>query len=398
MSDTFIFNPIIFEKIYEQYSDFIKFVNAVKGIGTGREVNQIKPLTKTQLQKLLKIALWASLKQEEGRFHNFNLCVIPKEDCLRPFAFDEPIKFNETNLAKLSPAFDWSANSIGVWHGDNETLKIWGFASTKESRSVEFSCEVINPGQILVSFRGYKLQDFSVFITGIETKVVKTNELLSWMIPGYDKTKNTLKYRLNPCLTEADYKTIVTSMRAHKHGGTLLVVDKLSDWKKSIRKPITNAGSGYKEIKHNIHSRNKLLEEQSKKNKWERIRLGVRNPELDSVNETVNKGLKVIGNLTAIDGATVITCESDILAFGVKIEAKEKPKKVLLLTPFENEESEEIKLSDLGNTRHQSAVQFVFERRGAIAFVASQDGTISLMKWNSDTDVCVVRPAEVALL
>lgn len=131
----------------------------------------------------------------------------------------------------------------------------------------------------------------------------------------------------------------------------------------------------------------------------EKLRLSLNNPELDSASETVNKSLKVISNLTAIDGATVINSNFDILAFGVKIEAQTKPEKVLILSPFEENENKEIKLSDLGGTRHQSAAQFVYEQKTSIAFVVSQDGKISVMKWDNERDkVCVIRPAEFALL
>lgn len=399
MSHTFLFNPEIYEKIYREYLYFINEANQYRGSENWRGIKQIEPLTKKQLQELLEVALWSSLKQEEGRFHNFSLCVIPKEGCLQPFIFDEPIRLNENHLTKLSPAFDLSANFIGVWHGENETLEIWGFASTNESRSVELFCEVVAPGQILVSFRQYKLQHFAVFVTGLETKVVKRSEFDNWVNPEYEENKSIRNYRFSSLLVAVDFKTIVTAMRSHQHGGTLLVVKEKGEWKNSIRKPIKNLGNGYDEIKLNIYSRNQLFEEQRKKDLGEQIRLSLKNFEADTAKDKVNKSLKVIGNLTAIDGATVINSEFDVLAFGVKIDAKDKPEKVLILSPFEEVENKEEKLSDLGGTRHQSAAQFVCEQKDTLAFVASQDGRISVMKWDSEREiVCVIRPAEFALV
>jgi hypothetical protein len=399
MSDTFLFNPKIYKEIYQQYNSFMYLRNQDRQRDDWRKVSYLEPLSRKQFQELLKIALWSSLKQEEGRFHKFSLCVIPKEDCLRPFVLDEPIPFDETHLTKLSPAFDSSANFIGVWHGKNKALQIWGFASTKESRSVELYCEVFAPGQIIISLKEYGFYHLTFLVSGIETKFIKESEFSSWVISGYDKNKWSLDYDLPTLLVMVDYKTVVNAMRSHQHGGTLLVVKEENDWKNSIRKPITNFGLGYNEIKENISSRNEILLKQSKLDLGEKLRLILKNPESDAARETVNKSLKVIGNLTAVDGATVINSNFDILAFGVKIEAKSKPETVLILMPFENEEPKEIKISDLGGTRHQSAAQFVYEQKDAIAFVVSQDGKVSVMKWDiEENKVCVIRPAEFALL
>lgn len=400
MSDTFLLNPKVYKRIYEQYSETIGYINWQRENYEWRKESPIQPLTKLQLEKLLKIAFWASLKQEEGRFHNFSLCLVQKEDCLQPFEFDEPILLDDSHLAKLAPAFDSSANFIGIWHGANKNLYMWGFASITERRMVELFCEVISPGQILVSFKEVGIEHFSIFITGSETKFVKRSEFLTWVIPGYEHSREyRLTHKLSSVMIAVDYRVITTAMRSHQHGGTLLVVQKGSTWSESIRKPITNIGQGYSKIKIDIYSRNKLFDEHKKKDLGEKIRLSLRDPERDATVETVNKSLKVVGNLTAVDGATVINSEFDILAFGVKIEAKSKPESVLVSTPFEDEEEKNIKLSDLGGTRHQSAVQFVYEQKDAMAFVVSQDGRISVMKWSPEKDkVCVIRPAEFALL
>jgi DNA integrity scanning protein DisA with diadenylate cyclase activity len=55
--------------------------------------------------------------------------------------------------------------------------------------------------------------------------------------------------------------------------------------------------------------------------------------------------------------------------------------------------------NQLGGTRHQSAAQFVFDQKDAIAIVASQDGRLSVLGWDrTGGKVIVIRPAEFALL
>jgi len=110
----------------------------------------------------------------------------------------------------------------------------------------------------------------------------------------------------------------------------------------------------------------------------------------------------VIGNLTAVDGATLVTFDLDVLAFGAKIRARDvdhKPERLVISEPFEGSVEREIGLSELGGTRHQSAAQFVFDQKDAIAIVASQDGGLSVLGWDrTEGKVAVIRPAQFALL
>jgi DNA integrity scanning protein DisA with diadenylate cyclase activity len=70
----------------------------------------------------------------------------------------------------------------------------------------------------------------------------------------------------------------------------------------------------------------------------------------------------------------------------------------LVSTPFENDQPAVESLSDLGGTRHQSAAHFICEQKDAIAIVVSQDGRVSLMKWDYEEDMLrVMRPAEYVL-
>lgn len=48
--------------------------------------------------------------------------------------------------------------------------------------------------------------------------------------------------------------------------------------------------------------------------------------------------------------------------------------------------------------RHQSAAQFIYDQQDALAFVASQDGRLSVMRWDAEKRmVTVIRPAEFSL-
>ena len=58
----------------------------------------------------------------------------------------------------------------------------------------------------------------------------------------------------------------------------------------------------------------------------------------------------------------------------------------------------EVSLSEFGGTRHQSAAQFVFDQRQSVAFVASQDGLMTLLTWHESVGrVAAVRHIELTL-
>ena len=54
--------------------------------------------------------------------------------------------------------------------------------------------------------------------------------------------------------------------------------------------------------------------------------------------------------------------------------------------------------SQLGNTRHLSAAQFVYDQRDAIALVASQDGRFTIFAWSRSREIVHAHRLEILLL
>jgi hypothetical protein len=108
--------------------------------------------------------------------------------------------------------------------------------------------------------------------------------------------------------------------------------------------------------------------------------------------------LSFVGKLTAVDGATVINSDFELVGFGAMIDFtrdKSDGRCVQLIDPAKpSERTNRIPLSDFpGGARHQSAIHFCFQNPSAVAFVASQDGILSLFFKPSDTsDVIAIRP------
>src|SRR5262249_14149286 len=98
------------------------------------------------------------------------------------------------------------------------------------------------------------------------------------------------------------------SMRAHGHGGILLLVPSESDrWRESIAQPIlysiTPAFSALSDLVHN-----EVAEDDEDRRQWA---------------SALRRAVDTIGGMTAVDGATVLNDQYEVLAFGAKIRRKE---------------------------------------------------------------------------
>jgi hypothetical protein len=161
---------------------------------------------------------------------------------------------------------------------------------------------------------------------------------------------------------------LAASMRAHGHGGILLVVPTGSDlWRNSIAQPIlysvTPSFSALSEL---------LLQEVDEENRrpWE---------------SALRRAVDTIGGLTAVDGATVINDQYEVLAFGAKIRRKEGSPPVdkwVVTEPVVGNVAVVVQPTEQGGTRHLSAAQYVYDHRDALALVASQDGRFTVFAWS----------------
>ena len=173
-------------------------------------------------------------------------------------------------------------------------------------------------------------------------------------------------------------------MRAHGRGGLLLVVPPGSEaWKESIVRPIPYA------IAPPFAELAALCRESSEERRrpiWQ-----------ESLARTVN----AVAGLTAVDGATILSAEYDVLAFGAKIARRKGSPQIEQVTTTEPVEGTVASILDpaqLGGTRHLSAAQFVHDQRNAVALVASQDGRFTVFAWSPRESMVHAHRVEVLLL
>ena len=99
----------------------------------------------------------------------------------------------------------------------------------------------------------------------------------------------------------------------------------------------------------------------------------------------MRKAIDTVGGFTAVDGATIITRQYELIAFGAKIarSAMSTPVDQIVTTePVVGGSEQFIHPGQIGGTRHLAAAQFVYDQRDAIALVSSQDGRFTIFSWS----------------
>ena len=117
--------------------------------------------------------------------------------------------------------------------------------------------------------------------------------------------------------------------------------------------------------------------------------------------EAFRQAVDVIGGLTAVDGAALMTEQYELLAFGAKIVRRDgggQVEQVIVTEPIVGGTASVVHPVQLGGTRHMSAAQFVQDQRDAVALVASQDGRFTVFAWSPCEEMVHAHRVETLLL
>lgn len=320
------------------------------------------------IEAMLDTAFWASLRREEGHSPKISLAFLSPEHTTSPLLFKRRMPLLSKILTKVAPGVERPGVHLGVWH-EGDVLYIWG--TTQEIPSLGFVLDVSEPGLLVVKHRrvdGFgKFANVAVLI-GDQVKVVDEQ---SASLPDCPDLLTSLLGFTSATSLNNSVNVLVqlaTSMRAHGHGGILLVVPAGNpDWQKSIIQPmlyeVAPAYAGLAQLlRQELQNRSKI--------RWQ----GALRREIDN-----------IAGLTALDGATIITDQQELLAFGAKIgrpEGSAVVEQVIVTEPIVGNVAEVVHPSTSGGTRHLSAAQFVHDQRDALALVASQDGRFTVFSWS----------------
>jgi len=300
-----------------------------------------------------------------------------------PMRFAHTLPLNPATLAKVAPAVERPGIHLGVSPVDG-VLSVWGGIRTLPPYCMVL--EVAAPGLIVVKqHRGGEHLKFAniAVLEADQVKIIDENasslpdcpSLLTSLI-GFD-TPGSWTDSVNVLVQ------LAVSMRAHKRGGSLLVVPADSDrWRESIVSPIPYAldppfSRLADLLQKDSEARNRL---------WE---------------DALGRSVDAVAGLTAVDGATIISDRYDLLAFGAKITRRRGSPPVEQTTvtePIEGGTADLVHPSSLGGTRHLSAAQFAHDQQDAIALVASQDGQFTVFAWSPCENMVHAHRVEALLL
>jgi hypothetical protein len=337
------------------------------------------------IEAIIDATFWASLRREEGRSPKISLAFFPHEQVPQPLIFEQSLPLNPHVLTKLGPAVERPGIHLGVARASDGELRVWG--ATRKVPSLCFVLEVIEPGLLVIKHRRRdvfgKFANVAV-LKGEQIKIVDEHgaslpdcpALLAALLPFTSPGSWDHKFNL--------HVQLAASMRAHGHGGSLLFVPTGSEaWRQSIVHPIFYA------VTPPFSELAKLMRQ-----------------EINDVNENlldaaVRRAVDTVAGLTAVDGATIINDQYEVLAFGAKIRRPEgsAPVEQMVATePVAGDHPVVIHPAQTGGTRHLSAVQFVQDQRDSIALVASQDGRFTVFAWSPCEEMVHAHRVDTLLL
>jgi hypothetical protein len=347
--------------------------------------------SREDLEKILDVAFWASLRREEGYEPTISLALVPAADVREPLRFACPLPLEAVGLARLSPAVERPGIHLGVWPHDGR-LVVWG--TTIDLPPATLVVEVIAPGVLVVKHRrdgqATKFTNVAVLegdqVRMLDQRVPQHPECpqLVTSLFGFDSASSWIE--------SADVVVqLAMSMRAHRRGGALLVVPADDAWRASVVTPITYAVQPwFTALADVLHHAASGCTPQTETDR-------LRRPPQDLVLRLVT----TVAGLTAVDGATIVTARYEVVAFGVKLARRSGAaavERVLAIEPVEGRRPTEMHPVHIGGTRHLSAAQFVQDQPGSVALVASQDGRFTVFTWSASRDIVLAHRVEALLL
>jgi hypothetical protein len=334
------------------------------------------------IEAVIDAAFWTSLRREEGYVPLISLVLLQPEQAVDPLKFEKALPLTAAGLAKVSPAVVRPGLHAAVWRIDDR-LSVWGTV-----RSIPVGCcviEVVAPGLMVIKNRpreqSRKFMNIAV-LEGDRLKVIDRAAAMTGVCPSFVSSllgsASAMPFESVDVLVE-----LAVSMRAHARGGALLIVPSDgSVWRESLVHPISYA------VSPQFSGLSDLI-------------AAHRAPHARPWDAEFAEAIDLIAGLTAVDGATVVTDRFELIAFGAKIARRDgqaRVEQVSVTEPIEGMVPIVMHPTELGGTRHLSAVQFVQDQCDALAMVASQDGRFTVFSWSDKTGMVHAHRVETLLL
>ena len=343
---------------------------------------------KQTIETIINTAFWTSLQREEGYTPKISLAYLSPDQPARTMMFEEPLRFDPQTLTKLSPAIKSLGVCLGIWRNRQNQLSVWGTIGILPQNC--FVVEVLEPALLVVKQnRGIASGTLTniLILSGEQIKEIDESESNSSNYPEILSamlsfgTVNSVEAQINVPIQ------LAAAMRRHGCGGSLLIVpQKSKEWLESVVLPLPYSVSP-------PFTRLTELIQQSADTPVQKLN--------QDFFQDLKFAIKGISGLTAADGATIISDQYELLAFGAKLKRRARQPQIeqmLMTEPVIGNKAETVRLIEYGGTRHLSAAQFVQDQPDSIALVASQDGRFTVFAWSPLEKLVHGHRVEVLLL
>lgn len=335
------------------------------------------------IERMIDAAFWASLRREEGYEPRMSLAYLTPDQAGEGLVFDGSLPLVPAALTRVAPAVERPGIHLGIWPA-GEDLRVWG--TTRTIPTCCFVLEVAAPGLLVIKHdRGDERLKF-VNVAVLEGEQVKMIDEDASGLPECPTLLASLLGFEAPATWNRPVNVLVqlaVSMRAHRRGGALIIVPSGNTaWRESTVEP----------IRYSVR-RDATLASVLRRPDAEKAR-----PEW---RDALARAVDTVAGLTAVDGATLLTDQYDLLAFGAKLRRRDglpQVEQVGITEPIQGGAAEVVHPTQVGGTRHLSAAQFVHDQREAVALVASQDGRFTIFAWSSCEQRVHAHRVEVLLL
>jgi len=344
------------------------------------------------LAAMVDVAFWASLRREEGYLPRISLAALHPAETPHPLYFDRPLPLDATALTRVAPAVERPGVHLAVAEFEGQLL-VWGIARTMP----KYACvvEVAEPGLLVVKHhRGEELAKYANLAVLEGDRVSIVDEQASTM-PDCPALLSTLLGFESAGAWVGSMGILVqlaVSMRAHRRGGLLLVVPPSSTtWCDSIMQPVLyEVSPPFGELSalalpYPAASAVGVATEVAQR----------------TTRDDLTRAIDAVAGLTAVDGATVLTADYQLLAFGAKVTRRKGSstvEQVTITEPIRGGRAAIVSPSQLGGTRHLAGAQFVHDQQDTVALVASQDGRFTIFAWSACESMVHAHRVEALLL
>jgi hypothetical protein len=319
------------------------------------------------IETIADAAFWASLRREEGKSPKISLAFLPPSATTQPLLFERQLPLLPAGLAKLAPAVERPGIHLGVWRDRGGEFRVWG--TTRRLPALCLVVEVVISGLLVIKHRGETFGKFVnvAVLEGDQIKIIEEMHDHAPEMPGLAATLLGVDLPDPLVKSVAVLVQLSASMRAHGRGGALIIIPSSNTtWHESVVHPVLYAvDPPFSELAallcgHAVTG--------------------------DDAQQDVRRAVDALAGLTAVDGATIVNEQYELVAFGTKITRRRgspQIERVLMTETVEGSPRATGNPYQLGGTRHLSAAQFVHDQRDATVLVASQDGRFTIFRWSA---------------